>query len=459
MSVLDRLRSAFAPQPALPAPSTDAALLPHVRSDIGSESFTTMDLNDPYLIPFLRNGTETSSGATVTPRTALFNTTCFRCIDLIASAIGMLPLKLRRRLANGDSEAAEQHPLYDVLYDKPNGFQTAFEFRSHMQAMVLIHDKGAFARIIWGVVGPQRGKAMALIPLDPARMTVKLESDWTVTYKWRNDAGQNVPLQAKDVFHLRGLSTDGVNSLSRVQVAKEAIGLAQQAERASGRLFSNGSLIGGALQHKGVLSDEAHERLKSDLEERYSGAENAHRWMILEEGMEAKPVAGTSREAQTIEQRKHQVEEIARVFGVPRPLVGMDDTSWGSGIEQLSHGFVRYGLAPWFVAWEQAIARCLLSQDERKEGYYAKFNAGALLRGSMKDQAEFFARALGSGGGKPWMTQNEVREAFDQNRHPDGDDLDTPAPEPVKPDDGKGDPSEDPTPPTGKPKEGDDAED
>ena len=455
MTMMDRIRSVLLPSPSEPAPV--AGNPSHVRNDIGSEAFTAMDLNDPYLIPFLRNGTETSSGAVVTAKSALFNTTCFRCIDLISSAIGMLPLKLRLRLANGDSKAADDHPLYDVLYDKPNGFQTAFEFRSHMQAMALIHDKGAFARIIWGVLGPQKGKAVALIPLDPTRMTVKLEADWTVSYKWRNEAGQNVPLQPKDVFHLRGLSTDGVNSLSRVQVAKEAIGLAQQAERASGRLFSNGALIGGALQHKGVLSDEAHARLKNDLEERYSGAENAHRWMILEEGMEAKAVAGTSRESQTIEQRKHQVEEIARVFGVPRPLVGMDDTSWGSGIEQLSHGFVRYGLAPWFVAWEQAIARCLLSQDERKEGYYAKFNAGALLRGSMKDQAEFFAKALGSGGGKPWMTQNEVREAFDQNRHKDGDDLDTPAPvEPVKPADGEeGDTA--PTPPAkGKPKEGDD---
>jgi HK97 family phage portal protein len=143
------------------------------------------------------------------------------------------------------------------------------------------------------------------------------------------------------------------------------------------------------------------------MKERES-AENAHRWLILEEGMDANPFSQTSKDSQHIETRQHQIEEIGRVFSVPLPHQMDDDTSWGSGIDVLGQFFVRYGLAPWFTAWEQAVRRDLLT-DEEKDRYYAKFNDGALLRGSMKDQAEFFAKALGSGGHQPWMDVDEVR--------------------------------------------------
>lgn len=436
MSIVDRIRDALIPPSTALASSPSSAISGPIHAASGSDSHAFTDLTDPYLIPFLRGeGSQTKSGAVVNARSALFNTTAFRCVDLISSAIGMLPLKLRLRLANGDSETAFDHPLYDVLYDEPNTFQTAYEFRTHMQAMALIHDKGAFARILWYRAGPNAGRVQALIPLDPQRVTVSQSNvDFTVAYEYSRADGSKVPIASADMFHLRGLTLDGINSLSRVKVAAEAIGLAQAAQEASARMFTNGAMVGGAVKVKGVLSDEAHLRLKNDLSDRHTGTENAHKWMVLEEDMDLVPVGGNGRDQQALEQRKHQIEEIARVFGVPRPLVGMDDTSWGSGIEALSQGFVRYSLSPWFVAWEQAIARCLLSRNERREGYYAKFNAGALLRGSMKDQAEFFAKALGSGGSKPWMTQNEVREAFDQNRHPDGDDLDAvSAPKPETP--------------------------
>ena len=130
--------------------------------------------------------------------------------------------------------------------------------------------------------------------------------------------------------------------------------------------------------------------------------------------------ASTAKDAQNIETRGHQIEEIARIFGVPRPFLMVDDTSWGTGIEQLGIFFVQYGLAPWFKAWEDAVDLALLTPEERRAGYYSKFNERALLRGSMKDQGEFFAKMMGAGGAPQIMEQNEARSLLDLPDHKDG---------------------------------------
>jgi HK97 family phage portal protein len=145
---------------------------------------------------------------------------------------------------------------------------------------------------------------------------------------------------------------------------------------------------------------------------KYSGSESAGKWMVLEQGIEPKTWAANSVDSQHLEFTNHQIEEVARAMGVPRPLLMMDDTSWGSGIEQLGIFFVQYGLQHWFSIWEQSIDTFLL--DDKEQGlYFAKFNEKALLRGTLKDQADFFAKALGSGGHQPWTTANEVRENLD----------------------------------------------
>ncbi|RZJ44979.1 MAG: phage portal protein, partial [Brevundimonas sp.] len=209
------------------------------------------------------------------------------------------------------------------------------------------------------------------------------------------------------IFHLRGLSMDGLNGVNLVKQARDAIGLALSAEMAAGRLFKNGSFIGGALKHPGKLSDPAFERLKSSLAEK-EGAANAGKNLILEEGMDYVTMAQNAKDAELSGIRKMQVEEIARVTGVPRPLLMVDETSWGSGIQALGQFFVQYALNPWFTAWQQAAERSLLTEAEA-DVYSVEFNADALLKGSTKDQGDFFAKALGSGGQRPWMTQDEVR--------------------------------------------------
>lgn len=377
---------------------------------MAGEAAQFANFSDPRLIEFLRDGLPTASGMTVDAKTAMKNATVIRCVSLISYAMGFLPLHLRDRETK---EKAVEHPVFHVLHRRPNAWQTPFEFRSLMQQRALGASgdgkRGdAFARIV-----RSRGEVLQLVPLATERVTPKQRSDWSLEYEYDRPAGGKITLQQSDVFHLRcGLSEDGISGLSMVNQAAEAIGLALQTERAAARLFRNGMLVGGMMAVKGELSDQAYERLKDQMAER-EGADQAHRWIIGEEGMEAKPFDRSGRDSQHIEQRKHQIEEIARAFGgVPRPLLVMDDTSWGSGIDVLGQLFVRYTLNPWFSAWEQAIHRSLLT-DEEIERYEAKFNEGALLRGSMTDQANFFSKALGAGGHQPWMDYAEVRETMD----------------------------------------------
>lgn len=380
-----------------------------------AEGAVFYSLDDPALAEFLRAGHSTHSGAVVGVSDAMRNTTVFRCVSLVSYSIGMLPLHLLRG-DDFDSDKASDHPLYELLYAEPNNWQTAFDFRSHMQLNALVHGD-AYARVI-----RSRGQVIRLVPMDPTKTEPVQNADWSVSYRYQRPDGSRIELAPGDVFHLRGLSMDGIRGLSLVKQAAEAIGLAIQTEVAAARLFKNGMLIGGSLEHPNKLSPEAYDRLKVSMEERYSGAENAHKWLILEEGMKPGKLDHSAADSQHLETRKHQIEEIGRIFGVPRPLLGVDDTSWGTGIEQLGIGFVRYALSPWFVAWEQAIRRTLLTRDE-KETYKPKFNEGALLRGSMKDQADFFAKALGAGGHAPWMKVNEVRGLMNLKEDPDGDKL------------------------------------
>lgn len=356
-------------------------------------------LTDPDMLEYLRSGGLTASGAAVTPEAALKNTTVMRCVSLISFSVGMLPLHLHRK---ADKSKADDHPLFKILHRRPNSWQTAFEFRSLMQQRALTRGD-AFALIV-----RSGRRIIALVPLDPKRIKVTQNADWSLAYTL--DSARQ--LSQREVFHLRyGLSEDGFTGLSLIRQAAEAIGLALQAERATARIFDRGVMAGLALEHPNKLSPEAFERLRESLAGR-EGAENAGKSFILEEGMKLSAAPTTARDAQTAEQRALQIEEVARVFGVPRPLLGVDDTSWGSGIDVLGQMFVQYGLNPWFEAWQQAIERDLLTDDEA-ENLQAKFNPGGLLRGSMQAQSDFFAKALGSGGHAPWMTQGEVRDTLD----------------------------------------------
>ncbi|WP_174286642.1 phage portal protein [Sphingomonas bacterium] len=401
--------------------SASGLTIPHASWAYGdnplSENYVFEDLADPRLAAFVGAGRHTSAGVRVGEHLALRNSTFNRSCNLIATSMGMLPIHLMRNLPNGDTEEAQDHPFYRVLKSRPNDFQTAMEFKSQLQMAALL-DGNAYALVVRGF----RGKIVALIPMKRGTMTPLLSEDYKLTFRYNPAGGGSKILAAGDVFHFRSpITLDGLRGVSLLDVAAQAIGIASQAEHAAGRLFRQGVLVGGALESASTLSDKAYARLREDLEERYSSAENAQKWMILEEGLKASTLTGDPDKTQHLETRQRQSEEILRFTGVPRPLAMLDGTTWGTGTEVLGQFFVTYCLLGWFVAWEQAIERCLT--DAEQGTLYAKFNDGALLRGSLKDQASFFASALGSGGSQAWMTPDEVRANFDQNKIAGGDQL------------------------------------
>lgn len=372
----------------------------------------TVRMDDPAFLEFIRAG----GSAGVSVEAALENSAVWRCVDLIAGSIGMLPLGIMRRGRDGAMSPAAEHPLHRVLMHRPNGWQTPSEFKRLMQFWALV-DGDAFALPTVSV-----GRVTELRPILPSRVRVEQVADWSVVYHVTLPDGGVRTLPASEVFHLRGPSLDGITGVSRVRKAAAVIQTALRAQQAADRIFRQGIMASGALRHPGRLGPEGVEHLRKSMEDRFGGADKAGKWMILEEGMEAQVFQATAENSRLVEVRAAQVEEIARIFGVPRPLMGVEETSWGSGIEQLAILFVRFTLAPWFAAWEEAIRRTLLPEKDWAT-LVPDFDERELLRGTLKDQADFFARALGSGGGKPWMEPNEVRELSGLGAHAEGTGL------------------------------------
>lgn len=366
-------------------------------------------LNDPGFLEFIRAGS-----TTVTSAMALRNTAVKRSVDLISGVIGSLPLSLKEIGSDGSRTDAISSEVHKLLRYRPNHYQTPMQFKRLMQVRALI--KGAsYARIAWST-----GRPIALIPIT-GEVKVEQRDDLTPFYRVTSKTGKVTELEPKDMFVLDALSLDGATGLSPVELAAEVISTAIQAQKAADRIFQTGMMAGGRLSHKGKLSAEAHERLRAQMAE-FTGSQNAGRWMIMEEGMDGGPWDTTAQEGQLVETRAAQVEEIARVFGMPRPLLMMDDTSWGSGIEALAILFVRFTLSPWFVLWEEQIKLKLIRPEDWGR-YEPDFDERELLRGTLKEQGEFFAKALGSGGHMPWMEANEVRQLSGLGAREDGKGL------------------------------------
>ena len=380
------------------------------------QAYQGYDLNDPALLEMMRGdgGRTGVAGIAVNERMALRNSTFFRAMSLHCGSIGMLPLHLRRRKGR-NTEKATDHPLFNVLHRKPNDFQTASKFKSYMQLCALL-DGSAYALKV-----KSRGAIRQLIPLPRRSVRPQLSDTFELTFRYNRPSGGQVTLQPDDVFHFSTpLTLDGLNGISILDVAADTLGMAVKAQQAASRLLVKGSMARGSLETDQTLGEEAIANLKESLRDDYSGADAEHDLLILEEGLKAKMFGASAKDAELIGIMKREAEEIARFTGVPRPLLMFDETSWGSGIEQLSLFFITYCLMPWFVIWEEAIWMWLLTPAEQQT-YYAKVNEGALLRGSLKDQADFLKAALGPNAA--YMTPNEARDYVDRNPLDGGDEL------------------------------------
>ncbi|MBB4618666.1 phage portal protein [Sphingomonas abaci] len=383
-------------------------------------AYDAYDLTDPGLLEMMRAGGSRVgvAGISVSDKMALRNSTFFRAVSLIAGSMGMLPLHLMRLKADGSREKARDHPLFNVLHRKANDFQTASQFKSYMQTCALL-DGNAYALKV-----RSRGAVRQLVPLPRRCVRPQLSDTFELTFRYDRPSGGSVILSKDDVFHFRApISLDGLTGVSLLDIAADTLSISHRALAATGRVLAKGTMVRGALETDKDLGDEAYGRLRESLRDSFSGADADEDFLILEEGLKAKVLTGTTKDNQLVEMRRLEAEEVSRFTGAPRPLLMFDETSWGSGIQQLGLFFVTYCLLQWFVIWEEAIWFCLLSPVEQ-ETMYAKFNDGALLRGSLKEQAEFLKAALGPNTG--FFTPNEAREYMDKNPLAGGDELPRP---------------------------------
>lgn len=363
----------------------------------------------------------TASGKAVNERSAMQMSAVYACVRILSEAVAGLPLHLYQYNDTGGKEKALEHPLYTLLHDEPNSEMSAFSFRETLMTHLLLWGN-AYAQIIRN----GRGEVLALYPLMPDRMTVDRDSRGRLYYEYSRSESDTATLGRKstvilsptDVLHIPGLGFDGLVGYSPIAMAKQAVGMGLACDEYGASFYANGAQPGGVLEHPGVVKDP--KRVRESWNAIYQGSQNAHRVAVLEEGMSYKPISISPEQAQFLQTRKFQIDEIARIFRVPPHMVGDLDKSSFSNIEQQSLEFVKYTLSPWITRWEQAIHRALLLPDEKKR-FFVRFNVEGLLRGDYQSRMNGYAVARQNG----WMSANDIRELENLNRIPaeDGGDL------------------------------------
>lgn len=346
-------------------------------------------------VDFLGNS---NSGVRVDELRAMQTSAVYACVKILAETVASLPLHLYKKGKNGKNESAEQHPLYSCLYEMPNEEMTSFEFRETMMTSLLLWGN-AYARKI-----KKNGHVTELWYLKPQYMTVERDTQTgRIKYTYSDDiTNQTYVYRPEQIFHIKGLSLDGVTGLSPIAQAREAVGLSLATEEYGAKFFGNGARPGGVLEHPGILKDP--EKLRDSWNKVYQGTRNSHKVAVLEEGMKYHTIGIAPEDAQFLETRKYQVNEICRIFRVPPHLVGDLERATFSNIEHQSIEFVQHTIRPWLVRWEQAISRSLLDEKERLL-YFARFNVDGLMRGDYKSRMEGYAVGRQNG----WLSANDIR--------------------------------------------------
>lgn len=361
-----------------------------------------------------------TAGKNVTERSSMQMTAVYSCVRVLAEAVAGLPLHLYKYTDSGGKDKALEHPLYFLLHDEPNPEMTSFVFRETLMTHLLLWGN-AYAQLIRN----GRGEVVGIYPLMPNRVSVNRDDKGNIYYKYLHgleDAPLNkeneVILLPSEVLHIPGLGFDGLVGYSPIAMAKNAIGMAIACEEYGAKFFANGATPGGILEHPGVVKDP--ERVRASWNSAFGGSTNANKVAVLEEGMKYTPISISPNEAQFLETRKFQINEIARIFRVPPHMVGDLEKSSFSNIEQQSLEFVKYTLEPWLIRWEQSLVRSLILPGDKGK-YFIKFNVDGLLRGDYESRMNGYATARQNG----WMSANDIRalENLDQISEKEGGNL------------------------------------
>lgn len=361
-----------------------------------------------------------TSGKVVTERSAMQMTAVYSCVRILSEAVAGLPLHLYRYKDGGGKEKAIDLPLYRLMHDEPNPEMSSFVFRETLMTHLLLWGN-AYAQIIRN----GKGEIMALYPLMPNKMRVDRDEHGKLYYEYSHSSDEagtmkntTVRLTPYDVLHIPGLGFDGLVGYSPIAMAKNAIGMAIACEEYGAKFFANGAAPSGVLEHPGVIKDP--QKVRDAWQSQFGGSANSNKVAVLEEGMKYTPISISPEQAQFLETRKFQINEIARIFRVPPHMVGDLEKSSFSNIEQQSLEFVKYTLDPWVIRWEQSLSRILFTDEEKKTLFF-KFSVEGLLRGDYQSRMNGYATARQNG----WMSANDIRELENMDKIPaeEGGDL------------------------------------
>lgn len=352
----------------------------------------------------------TASGRSVNWDTALKVTTVLACCVVLCEGVAQVPWKVMRQRRGGGADPATDHELYALLNRRPNHYQTSFEFRETLMLHLALV-KNAYCYISRG----DGNRILELIPLEPGRVAVTRAADLTLTYDVTSDTGGTLRgLTSHEIWHTRGLSWNGWMGMETVRLAAEAIGLSLALEESHARQHANGVQPGGTYSVDGTLTDTQHDQLTNWIK-KHASAENRGGPLILDNGAKWLQQQMTGVDAQHVETRRVQVEEVCRAFRVMPIMVGAaDKTATYASAEQMFIAHTVHTLQPWCERLEQSADVRLLGVKDDTD-LFTHLELRGLQRGTLKDQAEYFAKALGSGGARPWLSQDEVRDELDRN--------------------------------------------
>lgn len=361
-------------------------------------------------LELLSNGGKSKAGPSVNLQSAFRVSAAFACMRAISTqGCAQVPFKLMQDYeVNGlaRKRTARDHDVYDLVTAKPNSWQTAFEFKETLTLHASLGNAYAFKNIF-------RGKLLELIILDPGRVSVVQNADWTITYKVYGKDGNVQELTQDLIWHVRGPSWDGFMGLDTLQIAREALGLSIALEESHASLHANGVRPSGVYSVDATLNADQQSQLVNWLKKEAGPGSNNP--LVLDRGAKWLSQAMTGVDAQHAETRDHQISEVCRFFGILPIVIGHtgDKGSTYASAEAMFDAHKVLGLNPWFERIQDSANINLLTDAERKKGYYFKFFANGLLRASAKDRADYYAKSLGSGGSPAWHTQDEIRNFED----------------------------------------------
>lgn len=356
------------------------------------------------------------AGHSVTPDTAMQRSAAWACVRMNARTIGSLPLKVYEKTRDGSRKIADNHPLAAILADSPNQEQSPMEHWEG-QGTALNLRGAAYAEKHW--IGE---RLVALTPLDPDSTGVYRTATGERRYRVNTRFHGSRDLSAREVFHLRGFGAGGDNGLSPIGYGRQSIGSSTAADEVAGRTFGSGLALSGFVEDQ-VGAKTTHDQRKDlvKLFDEFGGSKRAGKVMPLPPGFTFKPLNMSPEDAQLLETRRFNIEEICRWFGVFPILIGHaadGQTMWGSGVEQINLAWLTLYLGPELQRIEQAIEKQLLSPADRQR-YYVEFNVDALLRADSKSRAELMSKQVQNG----IKTRNQMRALDNDPPLPGGDML------------------------------------